>query len=163
MFPIYGLSVGHGEAIAAMMISAILAGDAIMQMPFGWLADHMNRTRLYRICGVITLLAKLIIAHCYATYFSYLATIISAWCSTAGAIYTIALVQISGNTFQENDLMIANASAAMLWGIGNLSGPILAGAMSEISPSALPFLLVVMTGLFFSFDDGSLLTCMSTP
>ena len=35
--------------------------------------------------------------------------------------------------------MIANASAAMLWDIGNLSGPILAGAMSEISPSALPF------------------------
>ena len=67
--------------------------------------------------------------------------------ATAGAIYTIALVQI-GQYFSGNDLMIANASAAMLWGIGNLSGPILAGAMSEISPSALPFLLVVMTGLF---------------
>ena len=69
--------------------------------------------------------------------------------ATAGAIYTIALVQIRGNTFSGNDLMIANASAAMLWGIGNLSGPILAGAMSEISPSALPFLLVVYDGDYF--------------
>ena len=36
----------------------------------------------------------------------------------------------------------------MLWGIGNLSVPLLAGAMSEISSSSLPFLLVAMTGLF---------------
>ena len=128
------------------MISAILAGDAIMQMPFGWLADHMNRTRLYRICGVITLLASLLlpIAMPHTLVIWPLLLVLGA---TAGAIYTIALVQI-GQYFSGNDLMIANASAAMLWGIGNLSGPILAGAMSEISPSALPFLLVVMTGLF---------------
>ncbi|HHG0472328.1 TPA: MFS transporter [Proteus mirabilis] len=146
MFPIYGLSVGHSEAIAAMMISAILAGDAIMQMPFGWLADHMNRTRLYRICGAITLLASLLlpIAMPHTLVIWPLLLVLGA---TAGAIYTIALVQI-GQYFSGNDLMIANASAAMLWGIGNLSGPILAGAMSEISSSALPFLLVVMTGLF---------------
>ncbi len=43
MFPIYGMGMGHTEAVAALMISAILAGDAIMQLPFGWLADHMNR------------------------------------------------------------------------------------------------------------------------
>lgn len=146
MFPIYGLSMGHTEAIAAMMISAILAGDAIMQMPFGWLADHMNRTQLYRICGVVTLLASLLlpITMSHTLLIWPLLLVLGA---TAGAIYTIALVQI-GQYFSGNDLMVANASAAMLWGIGNLSGPLLAGAMSEISSSSLPFLLVAMTGLF---------------
>lgn len=146
MFPIYGLSMGHTEAIAAMMISAILAGDAIMQMPFGWLADHMNRTRLYRICGVVTLLASLLLpitmSHTFLIW-----PLLLVLGATAGAIYTIALVQI-GQYFSGNDLMVANASAAMLWGIGNLAGPLLAGAVSEISSSSLPFLLVVMTGLF---------------
>lgn len=146
MFPIYGLNVGHTEAIAAMMISAILAGDAIMQIPFGWLADNMNRTRLYRICGVVTLFASLLlpITMPHTLLIWPLLLILGA---TAGAIYTIALVQI-GQYFSGNNLMVANASAAMLWGIGNLSGPLLSGVLSEISPSLLPFLLVIMVGLF---------------
>ncbi len=61
IFPIYGMGMGHTEAVAALMISAILAGDAIMQLPFGWLADHMNREKLYRICGIITLAASLLL------------------------------------------------------------------------------------------------------
>ncbi|MCP2938095.1 MFS transporter, partial [Salmonella enterica subsp. enterica serovar Typhimurium] len=76
--------------------------------------------------GVITLLASLLlpIAMPHTLVIWPLLLVLGA---TAGAIYTIALVQI-GQYFSGNDLMIANASAAMLWGIGNLSGPILAGA-----------------------------------
>ncbi|MEY1580969.1 MFS transporter [Providencia manganoxydans] len=149
MFPIYGMGMGHTEAIAAMMISAILAGDAIMQMPFGWLADHMNREKLYRICGVATLFAScmlpLLITHTYLIW-----VLLFVLGATAGAIYTIALVQI-GQYFSGNDLIIANAAAAMLWGGGNLSGPLLAGVATSISPSGLPLLLIVIAALFLWF------------
>ncbi|MDV5227015.1 MULTISPECIES: MFS transporter [Providencia] len=149
MFPIYGMGMGHTEAIAAMMISAILAGDAIMQMPFGWLADHMNREKLYRICGVATLFAScmlpLLITHTYLIW-----VLLFVLGATAGAIYTIALVQI-GQYFSGNDLIIANAAAAMLWGVGNLSGPLLAGVATSISPSGLPLLLIVIAALFLWF------------
>nr|ELR5039613.1 MFS transporter [Providencia stuartii]ELR5082259.1 MFS transporter [Providencia stuartii] len=149
MFPIYGMGMGHTEAIAAMMISAILAGDAIMQMPFGWLADHMNREKLYRICGVATLCAScmlpLLITHTYLIW-----VLLFVLGATAGAIYTIALVQI-GQYFTGNDLIIANAAAAMLWGVGNLSGPLLAGVATSISPSGLPLLLIVIAALFLWF------------
>ncbi|MEY0232275.1 MFS transporter [Providencia manganoxydans] len=149
MFPIYGMGMGHTEAIAAMMISAILAGDAIMQMPFGWLADHMNREKLYRICGVATLCAScmlpLLITHTYLIW-----VLLFVLGATAGAIYTIALVQI-GQYFSGNDLIIANAAAAMLWGVGNLSGPLLAGVATSISPSGLPLLLIVIAALFLWF------------
>ena len=149
MFPIYGMGMGHTEAIAAMMISAILAGDAIMQMPFGWLADHMNREKLYRICGVATLFAScmlpLLITHTYLIW-----VLLFVLGATAGAIYTIALVQI-GQYFSGNDLIIANAAAAMLWGVGNFSGPLLAGVATSISPSGLPLLLIVIAALFLWF------------
>lgn len=149
MFPIYGMGMGHTEAIAAMMISAILAGDAIMQMPFGWLADHMNREKLYRICGVVTLVAScmlpLLITHTYLIW-----VLLFVLGATAGAIYTIALVQI-GQYFSGNDLIIANAAAAMLWGVGNLSGPLLAGVATSISPSGLPLLLIAIAALFLWF------------
>ncbi len=149
MFPIYGVGMGHTEAIAAMMISAILVGDAIMQLPFGWLADHMNRGKLYRLCGVVTLVAScclpLIITNHYLIW-----PLLFVLGATAGAIYTIALVQI-GQYFRGNDLIIANAAAAMLWGIGNLSGPLLAGVAISISPSGLPLLLILIATIFLWF------------
>ncbi|MDF4405747.1 hypothetical protein P3471_24715, partial [Vibrio parahaemolyticus] len=70
--------------------------------------------------------------------------------ATAGAIYTIALVQI-GQYFKGNELIIANAAAAMLWGIGNLSGPLLAGVATSISPSGLPILLILSAAIFLWF------------
>ncbi|KLN97898.1 MFS transporter [Moellerella wisconsensis] len=146
MFPIYGISMGHTETIAAMMISAILAGDAVMQMPFGWLADHMNRGKLYRWCGVITLLASLLLPFVITNHYLIWPLLIILG-ATAGAIYTIALVQI-GQYFSGNDLIVANAAAAMLWGIGNLSGPLLSGVATSVSPSGLPILLIIMAGLF---------------
>lgn len=149
MFPIYGMGMGHTEAVAAMMISAILAGDAIMQMPFGWLADHMNREKLYRICGVVTLGASMLLPF-LMTHTDFIWILLFVLGATAGAIYTIALVQI-GQYFRGNELIIANAAAAMLWGIGNLSGPLLAGAATAISPSGLPMLLIGIAGLFLWF------------
>ncbi|WP_434525985.1 MFS transporter [Photorhabdus asymbiotica] len=146
MLPIYGMSCGYTEAVAALMISVILAGDSLMQFPFGWLADHMNRMRLYRICGVATLgasaLLPFVMTHQYLIW-----PLLIALGATAGAIYTIALVQI-GQYFSGNELIVANAAAAMLWGIGSLFGPLLAGVASSVTPSGLPILLVIIAALF---------------
>ncbi|HCI95380.1 MAG TPA: MFS transporter [Providencia sp.] len=149
MFPIYGMGMGHTEAVAALMISAILAGDAIMQLPFGWLADHMNREKLYRICGVVTLGASFLLP--FLIDQPYLIWgLLFVLGATAGAIYTIALVQI-GQYFKGNELIVANAAAAMLWGIGNLSGPLLGGIATSISPSGLPVLLILSAAIFLWF------------
>ncbi|MDB6374371.1 MULTISPECIES: MFS transporter [Photorhabdus] len=146
MFPIYGMSCGYTEAVAALMISVILAGDAVMQLPFGWLADHMNRMRLYQICGVATLGASALLP--FVMIYQYLIwPLLIVLGATAGAIYTIALVQI-GQYFSGNDLIVANAAAAMLWGIGSLFGPLLAGIASSVTPSDLPVLLVIIAALF---------------
>ncbi|NHB62952.1 MFS transporter [Photorhabdus sp. RW14-46] len=146
MFPIYGMSCGYTEAVAALMISVVLAGDAVMQLPFGWLADHMNRMRLYQICGVATLGASALLPF-VMTYQYLIWPLLIVLGATAGAIYTIALVQI-GQYFSGNDLIVANAAAAMLWGIGSLFGPLLAGIASSVTPSGLPILLVVIAALF---------------
>lgn len=120
-----------------------------MQMPFGWLADHMNREKLYRICGVVTLgascLLPFLITHHYLIW-----VLLFVLGATAGAIYTIALVQI-GQYFKGNDLIIANAAAAMLWGIGNLSGPLLAGVATSLSLAGLPVLLIFIATAFLWF------------
>ncbi|MQL50253.1 MFS transporter [Photorhabdus khanii] len=146
ILPIYGMSCGYTEAVAALMISTILAGDALMQIPFGWLADHMNRVRLYRICGAVTLGASVLLPFTMTHHYLIWPLLIVLG-ATAGAIYTIALVQI-GQYFSGNDLIVANASAAMLWGIGSLLGPLLAGVASSVAPSGLPVLLVVIAALF---------------
>ena len=122
---------------------------AIMQLPFGWLADHMNREKLYRICGVVTLGASFLLP--FLIDQPYLIWgLLFVLGATAGAIYTIALVQI-GQYFKGNELIVANAAAAMLWGIGNLSGPLLGGIATSISPSGLPVLLILSAAIFLWF------------
>ncbi len=109
----------------------------------------MNREKLYRICGIITLAASLLLPFLITQpYLIWVLLFVLG--ATAGAIYTIALVQI-GQYFKGNELIIANAAAAMLWGIGNLSGPLLAGVATSISPVGLPVLLVLSVTVFLWF------------
>ena len=109
----------------------------------------MNREKLYRICGVVTLGASFLLP--FLIDQPYLIWgLLFVLGATAGAIYTIALVQI-GQYFKGNELIVANAAAAMLWGIGNLSGPLLGGIATSISPSGLPVLLILSAAIFLWF------------
>jgi MFS family permease len=146
LFPVYGMHHGYSEALAAFMVSVLLGGDAFLQMPIGWLADHMNRAKLHRLCGFLTLgLSLLLPLAMQNTWLLYpLLAILGA---TAGGIYTLALIQI-GQRHNGDDLVTANAAAGILWGLGSLIGPILGGAASAVGPNGLPITLALAAVIF---------------
>src|SRR5690606_19265898 len=55
LLPVYLIREGFAQGLALLMVSTVVVGDAVLQLPIGWLADRMQRTTLYRVCGALLL------------------------------------------------------------------------------------------------------------
>ena len=155
LFPVYASTHGHALAVAALMASVILAGDMLFQVPLGWLADRLNRRTLHLVCGVLTLTVGLLLPWLIARpYLLWPALVVLG--AAAGGIYTLVLILI-GQDFRGPDLITANASVGLLWGIGSLAGPLLSGGLMHSDPQGLPLALCLAASGFVVVALGSLI------
>ena len=70
--------------------------------------------------------------------------------AAAGGVYTVPLI-IVGQRFRGADLVAANASIGVIWGLGNLTGPAVAGiGMRAIGANGLPMVLTAVTVVFLA-------------
>ena len=155
LFPVYASTHGYALGVAALMASVILAGDMLFQVPLGWLADRLNRRTLHLACGVLTLTVGLLLPWLIALP-SLLWPALVVLGAVAGGIYTLALILI-GQDFRGPDLITANASVGLLWGIGSLAGPLLSGGLMHSSPQGLPLALCLAASGFVIAALGSLI------
>lgn len=147
LLPLYGLAVGFSERTAVMLASAVLLGDACLQLLVGWAADRYGRTRIHLVCGVLTCTAALIAA-VLASSQSALWLALFAMGGAAGGLYTLAIVQV-GDRFTSAALISANAYIGLMWGLGSISGPVAgSGAMAVCGPKGL-LLFVALGALVF--------------
>jgi len=54
-FPLFGIHIGLGEARSLSLLTTFALGGVFLQMPLGWLADHMSRTTLLLACVLLTM------------------------------------------------------------------------------------------------------------
>ncbi|SYX88021.1 MFS transporter [Pseudomonas reidholzensis] len=141
LLPVYCLQQGFSAEIALFMVSTVVVGDAVLQLPIGAMADKMSRQTLFSGCAVTLMVSSLAIPLLLDT-----ALIWPVWVlfgASAGGLFTLSLILI-GERYRDDALVRANAHVAQLWGIGCLLGPLLAGAGSQwISGHALPLLMAV--------------------
>lgn len=141
LLPVYCLQQGYSTQIALYMVSAVVLGDAFLQLPIGALADRMSRGGLFVGCAVTLSLSSLMIPmaiHHWAIWPLWV-----LFGASAGGLFTLALVMI-GERFRDDELVRANAHVAQLWGLGCLAGPLLAGAGSQwLTGHALPWMMAV--------------------
>ncbi|MBP2473588.1 MFS family permease [Crossiella equi] len=149
LFPLYGMAYGLPESVAVLLAGAVFLGDALLQVPLGALADRVNRPRLHLTCGVVVLIAALVMP-------VLMTRPVLLWPSlvvlggAAGGVYTLALVLV-GERFRGGDLVTANACAATLWGLGSLAGPPLGGmAVQLVRPDGLMLSLAAVAMLFLA-------------
>lgn len=146
LFPIYASNQGYTLAIAALMASVILAGDMLFQVPLGWLADRLERRAMHLACGVVSLVCGIALPWLIGQPSLLWPTLVILG-AAAGGVYTLALILI-GQDFRSADLVTANASVGMLWGIGSLLGPLLSGALMAGNSHGLPLALSLAASLF---------------
>ncbi|AZE45527.1 putative MFS-type transporter [Pseudomonas chlororaphis subsp. aureofaciens] len=139
LLPVYCLRQGFTEEIALAMVSTVVVGDALLQLPIGALADCISRRALFAGCAVILLLSSLAIPLLLDTLLIWPLWVLFG--ASAGGLFTLSLILI-GERYRDDALVRANAHVAQLWGIGCLIGPLVAGAGSQwISGHALLLLM----------------------
>ena len=139
LLPVYCLQQGFTTEVALFMVSTVVVGDALLQLPIGALADRMSRRTLFSGCALALLGSSLMIPVLLHTPGIWPLWVLFG--ASAGGLFTLSLVLI-GERYRDDALVRANAHVAQLWGIGCLLGPLLAGAGSQwISGHALPLLM----------------------
>jgi MFS family permease/uncharacterized membrane protein HdeD (DUF308 family) len=130
--PMYATGIGYTEGMALKLITTLMVGAIVLQLPIGYLADKVSARRLVLILSVVTaigaalwplLLPKPALA--FATVF--------VWGGLFVGIYTVMLTSL-GKRFQGGELIGIYSMMSVAWGLGALVGPSTVGAAMTWSP-----------------------------
>lgn len=146
MLPVYAVQHGYSERLAAMLVTVLFVGDALLQMPVGYLSDRMGSRFAHRFCGVSGGLLLLSLPWVVGT--DWLWPHLALLGGAAGGIYTLALVR-AGERFRGQQLVAVNAMFGITWGLASASGPLLSGtAMQYSGNNGLVLALLLCLGSF---------------
>ncbi|MEQ2025109.1 MFS transporter [Xenorhabdus szentirmaii] len=146
MFPLYGLSLGIPETITITLITLIFLGDAIFQVPIGWLADKTDLKRMHIICGIVFTLSLLALPFTVNSIFLWIDVIIMG--AFGGGIYTLSLVR-AGKKYSGQMLIAINSLFGIVWGIGSLTGPLVTGIAMDLFDEKGFIITLSFVGLLF--------------
>ncbi|WP_263261916.1 MFS transporter [Pseudomonas sp. RIT-PI-S] len=139
LLPVYCLQQGYDPRIALYMVSAVVLGDAVLQLPIGALADRLPRRGLFLGCAGLLAISSVSIPVAIHHPIIWLLWVLFG--ASAGGLFTLSLVFI-GERYRHDELVRANAHVAQLWGVGCLIGPLIAGAGNQwLTGHALPLMM----------------------
>jgi MFS family permease len=147
--PVYAMNLGWDEQSATSLISVLLIGAILLQLPIGWVADKYNRQWLIVImaglsaCGA--LLWPISLNYPWMAY-----TLLFVWGGVFVGIYTV-VVTLVGERFSNGELVGVYAVLSIAWGVGALVGPMMGGVAMELNTHGLPLMAALLCGLFMLF------------
>jgi MFS family permease len=138
---LYAMGFGWTEAEGTRLVSAMMIGAILLQLPIGWAGDKMDRRRLMLWLGVASVAGALIWPFVLdQPLIAY--PLLFVWGGVFVGIYTMMLTLI-GSRFEGADLVGVYAVMSLAWGAGALIGPSLAGLGMDFSPHGLPIVVAL--------------------
>lgn len=148
--PVYGLRLGYGEQIAALLVMAVALGNIFAQLPLGMLSDRMDRRRLLLAIALGGIAAAVLVAAVSREQY-LLMPALGLWGGLVAGLYAVGLTHL-GARLSGNDLASANAAFIFMYSVGMLVGPAATGAgMDVLGPQGLvvvPVLILAGYALF---------------
>ncbi len=129
------------------LISTLMLGAIVLQIPIGYAADRFNRRRLALTLATLSALGAMLWPYVLGN--SWLAySVIFVWGGLFVGIYTVMLA-IVGERFRGGELVGIYGAMGFAWGAGALVGPSVAGvAMSSSALYGLPLFVAASCGIF---------------
>lgn len=144
---LYAVSLGWAEDNATRLMSCMMIGAIVLQLPIGWLGDKLDRTKFTAALAFLSMLGALAwpfaLGSEIATY-----ALLFVWGGTFVGIYTMMLT-IVGSRFKGAELVGIYATMGLVWGVGALAGPLLAGLAMENFTHGLAYFAAAACGIFF--------------
>ena len=148
LLPVYGLNMGLDLRTASYSLSALIAGNVLLQMPIGWLADQMSKRLLLGILAALAMVALALLPLAMGTPWMW-PVLMLAGAAGFGA-YTLTLADL-GDRYKGAALLRGTAAFGSLWGLGALLGSATSGAlMGALGPHALPLYLALVFALLLT-------------
>ena len=98
-------------------------------------------------CGIVGVLGALLLPFVVLNHY-LLWPLLVIWGGGVVGTYTIALV-VMGQHFKGGNLITATAAVNMLWGLGGLFGPVMAGTAMEVyEPHGMPLTFAAACAAF---------------
>jgi len=143
--PIYELRAGFDREIAAASLSIFMAGNLVLQLPLGWVADHSSRRGILLLSAAIVAVGAVVYPLLLGSE-PWLWVMMFLWGGVSWGIYTLAL-GLMGERFPATELAAANAAFVMMYEVGSFFGPIAAGgAMDQWPRYGLPIVVAAAAG-----------------
>jgi MFS family permease len=140
LLPLFGLRAGFGERAALLLLAVFMAGNVVLQVPIGLLADRFGRRYLLGICALLSGVGPLLLQPFFATPL-LLWPLLFIWGGTLYAFYSQG-VALLGAEFATADLPTANTVFVMVYCLGGVIGPSVGGfALDQWPRHGLPVLL----------------------
>ncbi|MDG0797090.1 MFS transporter [Pectobacterium punjabense] len=152
LFPLYSMAQGLDEKSAILLVTLIFLGDAVFQMPIGWLADKCGIIKTHIGCGVFFCVMLISTAFSFSSP-SLLAPACLALGAAAGGLYTLSLVR-AGQRFAGQRLIVMNSLLGLVWSAGSITGPLFSGAaMTFYGYDGLIAILLLIGVLFVGIQS----------
>ncbi|MGE0240500.1 MAG: MFS transporter [Parvibaculaceae bacterium] len=146
LLPVYGVKKGLSQETAALMLTAFIIGNVVLQFPIGWLADRWSKRGMMSVCAVATALASALVPWAFGTWLIW-PVLVAAGAASAG-IYTLALAEL-GERFSGHELVAGTAAFSAVWGGAALGGALLGGwAIERFGPDGLPYTIAAVFAAF---------------
>ncbi|MBY5321526.1 MULTISPECIES: MFS transporter [Rhizobium] len=145
LFAVYGAALGSAEERIASLITCFIAGNAVLQILLGRLAERLSSTRMMLFCVLACLASCLLLPSAFNSWLIW--PLVFVWGGVSFGIYTLSLIQL-GERFTGQALIAGNATFALVWGIGGIVGSPATGlAMQLIGHQGLPLSLGLLSSV----------------
>jgi len=149
LFAVYGAALGSAVGRIAALITCFIAGNAVMQILLGRVAERLGSTRTMSFCVLACLAGSLLLPLVFNAWLIW--PLVFVWGGVSFGIYTMSLIQL-GERFTGQALIAGNAAFAFTWGIGGMVGSPAAGlAMQLIGHQGLPMSLGLLSCVLAGF------------
>jgi MFS family permease len=146
-FPLFGIHLGLGEVRSLSLLTVFALGGVVLQLPLGWLADHVNRHRLLLSLVVLTMIGFIALPRFIALNIGAPLFLFSLG-GVEGMIYVMGVILL-GQRFRGVELASASVLYTGMWAAGTMLGPAIVGAgMDLLGNNAMPYLIAAIYGCY---------------
>ncbi|MBB3172407.1 MFS family permease [Endobacter medicaginis] len=143
---LYATRLGWSKVDGTRLLSAMMIGAIVLQLPIGWLADRLDRRRL--IVGLSLAASAGAFAWPVLLRTPPLAfALVFVWGGVFVGIYTCMLAEI-GERYSDTTLIGIYGAMGLFWGVGALLGPLAVGLLSRSWQHGLPMFCAIACLVF---------------